>query len=317
MTEKSRFIPNTFQCFNDYVDLMQELLTPEEFACLIFATRHILGWQDRISVRRARISLTMFEHGFTTESGTRYGGTGLSRAAIIKATDELDRAKLLVKVGKPTADGQEYELGEDGDLRLLEDRRAAKLGKALERTAKARAKAAETRAAKQVVSPTNQSAVSGTDQQRSVGLTDSGQSDRLNQTQLQTQLQTHAAANGAAAENRPPLFQTYEQAFGPLSEFIAGRIKGWMEDWPTPWIEDAIKQAAENNARAPIPYIEACLKAWQQNGKPAAGTSSKTPAKPAAPARAAYPANLPDLQTQLLEDDDDDLQVRRPLGVQP
>lgn len=124
-----------------------------------------------------------------------------------------------------------------------------------------------------------------------------------------------AAANGA--DQPIPVFKLYTDATGQLlTEMIGGELKLLAEEYPHDWLVDAFRETALNGARK-LNYTRAILERWQREGKPAAGTGSKPPAKPAAPARAAYPANLPDLQTQLLEDDDDDLQVRRPLGVQP
>src|SRR6185503_3850332 len=85
----TNILPNSFQSPNDYIDLGMELLTSQEFQCLIFATRHILGWQDKINNRQRIMSLTMFQNGFTTPSGQHFGGTGLSRHAILKALDGL------------------------------------------------------------------------------------------------------------------------------------------------------------------------------------------------------------------------------------
>lgn len=103
-------LPNTFQCYNLYIDRLLEHLTDSEVRILWYATRHILGWQDKIKTRRGHISLSMFEHGFTDSSGNHYGGCGLGKAAIIAACKMLVEFKLLEKCGEPTEDGQAWEL---------------------------------------------------------------------------------------------------------------------------------------------------------------------------------------------------------------
>jgi hypothetical protein len=142
----SEGIPNTFQCFNMYVDRAMELLTDAELRCLLFATRHILGWKDRVSERAARLSLTAFENGFTDKNGKRYAGVGLSRPVIIKAVDSLVNFGFLERVGKPTPKGQRYELS-DGDIdwSTLEARKAEKDNKNQKRIKKATAASLEAR----------------------------------------------------------------------------------------------------------------------------------------------------------------------------
>lgn len=107
-------VPNTFQTFNSYVDDAMYLLTDGELRCLLFATRHIMGWQDKIDKRQGFISLSMFEGGFLTKDGRQYHGCGLGRKAIITATNDLVRFGFLEKVGTAGRDGQEWKLSSDG-----------------------------------------------------------------------------------------------------------------------------------------------------------------------------------------------------------
>jgi hypothetical protein len=131
-------VPNTFQTPNNYVDKAMAMLTGEEYKCLSFAARHILGWQDKISKRRGFISLSMFEHGFVTANGVVFDGTGLTRETIKRATDELARLLFLIKIGEPTEDGQEWELGESPDFAALAARYEEKKAKRKLQTSKAR-----------------------------------------------------------------------------------------------------------------------------------------------------------------------------------
>ena len=122
----SKIIPNTFQCFNAYVDRAMQHLNDSELRVLLFATRHILGWQDKINSRRGNISLGMFENGFTVTNDdgetTEYGGCGLGEAAIRAACKSLVEFGLLEKIGFPTELGQEWRLGESPVWAKLEQR---------------------------------------------------------------------------------------------------------------------------------------------------------------------------------------------------
>jgi len=226
----SKILPNTFMSFNLYVDVAMELLTPEEYTVLSYATRHILGWQDKVNKRRGFISLTMFEGGFSTGEGTHFGGTGLGRATLLKALDGLTQANLLVKIGEPTADGQEWELGEEIRWDYLLARQAAKDEQNRLKTEKARstrkARQVVSPTNQQVVSPTNQQVVSPTNQQRLVPQTSAGLSHKLNQRHLQRHLQNHIAPTGAPASSI-----TDETGLYPCtSADIVALIGAWW-DW--------------------------------------------------------------------------------------
>lgn len=141
-------IPNTFQTPNFFIDRVLELLEPEEFICLSFAVRHILGWRDKITDRRGRISLSRFEKGQSDGKGNYYGGTGLSRIKIKKATAALTQYGLLIRIGEPTQDGQEWELPiDDSAIKwdALETRHAVRLEKSQKRVQKAARASADKR----------------------------------------------------------------------------------------------------------------------------------------------------------------------------
>lgn len=133
-------LPNTFQCFNIYIDHALEHLTDSEVRILWYATRHILGWRDKIKNKQGHISLSMFENGFTDSNGNHYGGCGLGKGAIIAACKSLVEFKLLQKTGKPTEDGQGWELTTD-DIQWdkLKARTAERLVKQKNKTLKATA----------------------------------------------------------------------------------------------------------------------------------------------------------------------------------
>lgn len=123
-------VPNTFQTFNAYVDDAMHLLTDGELRCLIFATRHIMGWQDKIDRQTGCISLTMFEFGFTTKDGRQFHGCGLGRKAIVAATNSLVEFGFLERVGKAGRDGQEWKLSTSNiqwdELRQRHDEKSTK-----------------------------------------------------------------------------------------------------------------------------------------------------------------------------------------------
>lgn len=129
MTQKNEFIPNSFQVPNILVDRVMPLLKPEEYVALSFAVRHILGWEDKIARRRARISLSMFQQ------------CGLPVNTLRTALDELDRFRILRRIGPPTQDGQLWELAFDDpdiDWEGLEQRKQRKSDVEKKRTQAAR-----------------------------------------------------------------------------------------------------------------------------------------------------------------------------------
>jgi hypothetical protein len=208
-------LKNTFRSFNHTVDRAMALLTPPEYKCLSFASRHILGWSEKAESRRGYISLSMFEDGFTDANGRRYSGTGLSGPTIIRATDSLHAVRLLVKIGKATQKGQLYELSEESavDWSALETRATAEYQSQLERTAAGRSKRG--RKSEQVVNGINHSVVNainhlnegevvnGTNHQWLMGLTEGGQSDLPNQKHFKDTLKDNKDIAADAAPQLP------------------------------------------------------------------------------------------------------------------
>lgn len=224
----SKIIPNTFQTPNSYVDTAMELLTPEEYKCLSFAARHILGWQDKINKRRGVISVSMFERGYTTSEGTNYGGTGLGINAVLRAVDELVRFEFLIPIGSPTSDGQEYELGQSPKWDLMLERREEWLAKNRRRTEKARA----ARQSKRGV--LSDKALCPTKEERFVAQNDSGLSDKRNQSHVQSHVQNHIAPDGASPSTEQTLeddsFDTQPDFYPCDAQDIVALIAVWY-DW--------------------------------------------------------------------------------------
>ena len=65
---------------------------------------------------------------------------------------------------------------------------------------------------------------------------------------------------------RPNIFVLYEQNIGALTPLLAERLQEAEEEYPSDWIEQAIRIAVANNVRK-WRYIEAILENWKTKGK--------------------------------------------------
>ena len=282
----AKIIPNSFQSPNDYVDVFMELLSGEEYKCLSFAARHILGWQDKINAREGVISLSMFADGYTTESGTHYGGTGINRTALVAALEALVTYRLLIKVGDPTPEGQRWLLGDDADWDGLTKRRDNRVAAVRLRTKKGRAAAEAKRAG---LSDRPGEVVYGIDRGESIGQTGAGLSDRLNQNHLQNQDQNQRES----APPRANIFTLYEQVFGPISLTHVNELKAALEDYPEDWIADAFALTKKNRGRS-WKYTYTILEGWRKHGR------DEKP-QPATKPAASEPETPPEVQAQFLK----------------
>lgn len=182
-------VPNTFQTFNWYIDRAMQHLTDAELRVMLFATRHIMGWRDRVNDRKGRISLSTFQKGFTTEKGERFCGCGLSRPIIVDALESLVKFGFLHKIGAADAKGQTWELGEEIDWETLEKRTADRQQSTKRQTAKATAASKQKREKKRTGTldvPVDK-VVRQTYQNQYVERTDTGTLDVHIQTHIQTQ----------------------------------------------------------------------------------------------------------------------------------
>ena len=68
------------------------------------------------------------------------------------------------------------------------------------------------------------------------------------------------------AQERSNLFTLYERHIGPVTPLLADALKEAEREYPLEWLEDAIRIAVENNARA-WSYVEAILTRWQKGGR--------------------------------------------------
>jgi DnaD/phage-associated family protein len=77
------------------------------------------------------------------------------------------------------------------------------------------------------------------------------------------------------AQERGNLFTLYERHLGPITPMLAEKLKAAEADYPHEWLEEAIRIAVENNARA-WSYVEAILSRWQKEGKDERRTQGDT-----------------------------------------
>ncbi|MGB2894947.1 MAG: DnaD domain protein [Anaerolineales bacterium] len=68
------------------------------------------------------------------------------------------------------------------------------------------------------------------------------------------------------AVERPNIYTLYEQNIGPLTPMIAEHLRDAETEYPTGWIEDAVRIAVTNNVRK-WRYIEVILEDWHKRGK--------------------------------------------------
>jgi DNA replication protein len=68
------------------------------------------------------------------------------------------------------------------------------------------------------------------------------------------------------SNERPNIFTLYEQNLGPLTPLIAEALRDAERNYPTEWIDEAIKAAVKNNVRR-WNYVEAILVRWKEEGR--------------------------------------------------
>ena len=81
---------------------------------------------------------------------------------------------------------------------------------------------------------------------------------------------------------RPNAYVLFEQNLHQLTPLVKDTLDMWLKDVPAEWVEDAIREAALNNAKS-VRYITKILIRWQKEGRNA-------PAKKPAPTNGVPPA---------------------------
>ena len=69
-----------------------------------------------------------------------------------------------------------------------------------------------------------------------------------------------------AALERPNVFAIYEDNIGMMSPMIADQLREAEQRYPAAWIEDAFREAVENNKRS-WRYVSRILERWSQEGR--------------------------------------------------
>ena len=69
-----------------------------------------------------------------------------------------------------------------------------------------------------------------------------------------------------AAVERPNVFAMYEDNIGMMSPMIADELREAEQLYPVAWIEDAFREAVENNKRS-WRYVSRILERWSQEGR--------------------------------------------------
>jgi len=77
------------------------------------------------------------------------------------------------------------------------------------------------------------------------------------------------------AQERGNLFSLYERHLGAITPMLAEKLKAAEKEYPHEWLEEAIRIAVENNARA-WSYVEAILSRWQKEGRDERRTQGDT-----------------------------------------
>ena len=70
----------------------------------------------------------------------------------------------------------------------------------------------------------------------------------------------------AIREDVPNIFRLYEEHIGPLTPMIAEELREAEASYPPEWVEDAVREAVENNARN-WRYVNAVLVHWKEKGR--------------------------------------------------
>jgi DnaD/phage-associated family protein len=78
-----------------------------------------------------------------------------------------------------------------------------------------------------------------------------------------------------AAVERPNIFAIYEDNVGMITPMIAEELERAEADYPTEWIEDAVREAVSHNRRS-WRYIARILERWKHEGKDDGESGTRT-----------------------------------------
>lgn len=124
MEDKRKYIPNSFQTPNVYIDEYLHILSGNEYKVLSYMMRRIFGFHKN----RDRISVSQISKGLvSSQTGEQLDyGTGLSKVTVISCLEKLQEYGLVIKVSENNKgnQGAAYELSimpEEVHSKALED----------------------------------------------------------------------------------------------------------------------------------------------------------------------------------------------------
>jgi DNA replication protein len=88
----------------------------------------------------------------------------------------------------------------------------------------------------------------------------------------------------ARADDRPTIYELYEQNIGLLTPLLAEELLEAAESYPEPWIEDAFREAVAQNKRN-WRYVRRILESWASRGRGTSGTTWRRTDPPEDPRR--------------------------------
>lgn len=88
----------------------------------------------------------------------------------------------------------------------------------------------------------------------------------------------------APSDDRPTIYELYEQNVGLLTPLLAEELREAAETYPEAWIEDAFREAVTQNKRN-WRYIRRILETWSSRGRGTSGTTWRRADPPEDPRR--------------------------------
>jgi DNA replication protein len=88
----------------------------------------------------------------------------------------------------------------------------------------------------------------------------------------------------ASADDRPTIYELYEQNIGLLTPLLAEELREAVETYPAAWIEDAFREAVAQNKRN-WRYVRRILETWSSRGRGTSGTTWRRVDPPEDPRR--------------------------------
>jgi DnaD/phage-associated family protein len=83
----------------------------------------------------------------------------------------------------------------------------------------------------------------------------------------------------ARLDERPTIYELYEQNIGLLTPLLAEELSEAAESYPAPWIEDAFREAVAQNKRS-WRYVRRILETWASRGRGHRGATGRRPDPP-------------------------------------